>query len=358
MNRIDCKTELEGEYNIKVIEGDRSVYESGWCRNTILAHGLQDLYTNSITSLTESLDVGTSTLYSGSAGYSLNGIVALPESSVFLNIPRSKHSIYNDKKKSTRVFYSYFASSVATVEHRLNEFAVKAVGGTRAFARNVFKGTVVVLPNQYIVFEYRLHVKRSFSFTSKLPFTSSSGHTFTVPCTGVCFNIPYNEVYRSDDELVLLNEPSDLPTFDVNWPAKRKFAVASRGFSTFRPSEIGRGLDNNTRAYSVSTVYANISAQPYGLYNQINTLLLSRNSNVQFSSDLPNSGFLGIKFKFPLALYNYENNFFDINGITTSVNENTLSPYNLYRPYRYYVTDFSKSNKLDICFVYSWRETN
>jgi hypothetical protein len=354
MNKIDCVSELRGEYNVKVVEENRAVYESGWCKNTILSGGLQNLYNKDISTLTGLLDLGKSSALPGSLGYSLNGVVTRADSSIFLNIPRSKHSIYSENvgasKNASRVFYSYFASSIATTEQNLTEFAIKSIDGSGAFARNVFNRVVKVQPNQYIVLEYRLKVNRQHSFTSSLPFKTSSGHTFTVPCSGVCFNIPYNEMYRPDNELVLLNDNTNLPTFNSNWPIAQNFAINNKTSSTFRPIEIGRSINNNTRTYSVSTVYHNVSARPYGLFNQINTFVLNRNSGVQFSNGLANGSFVGIRFKFPLALYNYANNFFDVNGITNEVIENTGYIY------RAYATSTSRYNKFDIGINYTWRE--
>lgn len=359
--KIDCISELKGEYNIKVLEGDTTVYESGWCQNTILSGGLQGLYNQSITSLTGVLDLGTSTLRPGVAGYNLAGIISKPASSIFLNIPRSKHSIYTEKdtqnNNTVRVFYSYFASGVADTAQSFNEFAIKSENKIIAFARNTFKSAVTVQPNQYITMEYRMKVGRRYSFTSNLPFKTSGGQSFTVPCTGVAFNIPYNEMYRKDNELVLLNEATNLPAFGVQWPTTPKYAIRSRDFSIFTPTEIGYSLNNTTRSFTVSTVFSNISARSYGLFNSINTLLLTRSTKTQFEIGLPNSAFLGVKLKFPLALYNYENDFFDKDGISLDHN-----PYARCRPsnspYCYYGVIEARYNKFDIGINYTWREVS
>lgn len=359
MNKIDCVTELKGEYSVKVVEGDRAVYDSGWCKNTILSGGLQNLYNRDITTLTGVLDLGKSTASPGASGYGLKGIVTSPDSYTLLNIPRSKHSVYSENvgvnKNAARVFYSYFASNVATTEQNLNEFAIKSIDGAGAFARNVFNRTINLRPNQYVVLEYRLKVNRHYNFTSNLPFKTSTGHSFTVPCSGTCYNIPYNEMYRNDNELILINESSNLPVFNTKWPAAQNFAINNKEFSTFKPTEVGRSLNNITRTFSVSTVYYNISSRSIGLYNQINTLLLSRNTKIQFNNGLVNDAFAGVKLKFPLALYNYANNFFDIDGITPEVTQNTLS---LYNNYRVYVTTTSRYNKFDIGLNYTWREVS
>lgn len=360
--KIDCISELRGEYNISVLEGDRTVYESGWCQNTILSKGLENLYDKPILNLTGMLDLGNSDQYPGVEGYNLDGVVDPSDSTTFLNVPRSRHTIYTEKDAqgvgSTRVFYSYFITNEADSPQTFAEFAIKSDKRT-AFARNTFKNKVTVQTNQYIVMEYRLRVRRSYSFTSKLPFETGSNQLFTIPCSGVCFNIPYNEMYRNDNELSLLAESSNLPPFGVKWPEFPTYGIRSRIFSTFKPTEIGYSLDNTTRSFTVSTIFANISAQPSGLYNRINTLLLSRSSDVQFDLSLPNSAFLGVKFKFPLALYNYENSSFDING-TISENIVIAKCYGD-GPYRCYPrkdAPISRYNKFDILINYTWREAN
>ena len=356
--KIDCISELTGEYNIKVVEGSNTIYESGWCRNTILSGGLQSLYNKGISSLTDRLDLGKSTSSPGISGYHLNGIISNPESSTFLNIPRSNHSIYTEKDtkgdSSVRVFYSYFASNVADTAQSFSEFAIRQSNNKNAFARNTFKTTVYIKPEQYIVMEYRMKVRRSYAFSYKLPFITSTGQSFTVPCSGVCFNIPYDEMYRNDNELILLDESSSLPAFGAKWPVLPIYAVRNRSFSTFKPTEIGYNLDKTTRTFTVSTVFSNISAQSFGLYNRINTLLLSRNSQQQFAIGLPNSAFVGIKLQFPLALFNYENNFFGISGISTEQN----SSVSVYQPYNYYNIVTARYNMFNIGINYTWREVS
>jgi hypothetical protein len=323
MNKIDCISELRGEYNIKVLEGDRVVYESGWRKNTILANGLSQLYSNDASVLTAVLDLGSSSSLPGTQGYDLQGVVTPASQSEFVNIPRSRHSVTTENL-STRVFYSYFSSRIATNNETVREFAIKSSATGAAFARNVFLAPILIESNQYIILEYRLKINRYHTFTTKLPFKTGSGHTFTVPITGVTYNIPYNEMYRKDNDLLLVKDKTPLPTFGTNWPATPNFAITNRLFSTFKPHEIGHGLDSNTRTYSVSTAYYNISARPYGLHNQINTLILSRKSDSVVSNELVNDKFVAMRVAFPLALYNYENNFFGVNGITTNEEEKTL----------------------------------
>lgn len=318
MNKIDCISELKGEYNIKVLDGGRVIYSSGWRKNTILASGLTQLYTQDPSTLTQILDLGSSSAKPGAQGYSLSGIITPAEYSDFLNIQRSRRAITNEGE-STRVFYSYFSTKVASDTLTLREFAVKSTITGRAFARNVLTVPVVVLPNQYIAFEYRLKIRRYHTFTTKVPFKTSSGHTFTVPITGATFNIPYNELYRNDNVLILLKNKEPLPEFGSSWPTLPEYAVRNKLFSTFRPKELGHGLDESTRTYSVSTVFSNISSKPVGLYNQINSFVLSRNTSRTYSTELTNNNFLAINVSFPLSLYNYENGIFNVDGPTNDI---------------------------------------
>lgn len=361
MNKIDCISELRGEYNIKVLENKRTVFSSGWCKNTILSGGLVNLYNNDISSLTNILDLGKSSSLPGSQGYGLKGVIQ-PADTPLLNIPRSRHSVFSESdgvvNNATRVFYSYFASDVSTTDQTLSEFAIRSSSNIGGFARNVFSRPVNVQRNQYIILEYILKVNRRHTLTTKLPFKTSAGHSFTVPITGVSFNIPYNEMYRNDNELILLKENTPLPAFGTNWPVSPNFAINNKAFSTFTSTEIGRGLNNTTRSYSVSTVFYNISAKPYGLFNQINTIALGRNSQITFNNGLVNDRFLAIRMSFPLSLYNYENNFFDINGITSEVVPNTTRPLHGVYDYRTYSTTSSRYNKLDLYFNYTWSEVS
>lgn len=360
--RIDCISDLRGEYNISVLEGDNTIYTSGWCQNTILSSGLQNLYNKTVTSLTGILDLGKSDALPGAEGFNLTGVIEPSDSFTFLNVARSRHTIYTEKNAqnagTVRVFYSYFITNVADSPQTFAEFAIKS-DKKNAFARNTFKSKIVVQENQYIVMEYRLRVRRNYSFTTKLSFDTGGNQTFSIPCSGTCFNIPYNEMYRNDNELILLSENTNLPEFGVKWPLIPTYAIRSRAFSTFKSKEIGYSLDNTTRSFTVSTIFSNISAQPNGLYNRINTFLLTRSSNVQFDIGLPNSAFMGIKFKFPLALYNYENDFFDVDGSTSeSIVIAKCYGESMYRCYPRPDAPKTRYNKFDIWFNYTWREVS
>lgn len=336
--KIDCAAELHGEYNIKVIENNNTIQESGWSKNTILSGGLVYLYNNPITALTQYLDLGKSNLFPGKSGYMLNEIVSIPDYAAFRNIPQRNTQAYNETS-TTRVFYSYFTSNPSPAKQVFNEFAIKPSPLSGAFARNVFTTPVTVLQDQYIIFEYRVRVQYNNTFTQNLRVFTNNNQTFTIPCTGFTYNIPYDELYRPDNELFLVTNKENIPIFGSMWPRPAKFAVLSRDYSRFLPTEIGYSIDNITKTFTVSTSYLNVSARPLGLHNNINTIILSRNTSKTFPQSLPNDKFFGVKFEFPLCLYNFITNSFDLSG---------ESSYN--------TSVMSRNNRMDLAFNYSWRE--
>jgi hypothetical protein len=341
MKRIDCITRLAGEYNIKIINNSTTVYESGWSKNTILSAGLAGLYDTDPADLIKVLDFGKNNALSGVAGFTLSGVLVLPDSVDFYNIPSGNTESYNISN-DTRVYYSYFSTKPSTITHTIQEFAIKPSLSASAFARNVFSAPLLIEANSYVIFEYRLKLNRSATFISNLPFSTHDGYTFTVPITTVALSIPYTEIYKKNNKLLLLENNESFFEFGKKWPEISKYALGSESYSMFPSTEIGRGVDTATRTFAVSTVFTNVSSELIGFYNNINTLVIMRDNSEQYDVEFPNSYFTATRLKFPLTLYNFSNDYFDIYGRSLTRSEE--------------IGNASRRNAFNLYYNYIWSE--
>jgi hypothetical protein len=335
--KIECKTELFGEYNIKVLEKTNTIFESGWCKNTILSGGLSALYDNDITNLIKYLHLGTSREKPGTEGYGLTNIIQRSE---LCNIESSDIQTYAENI-SSRVYYSYFVTDPlpsARSSINLNEFGVGSKSDGDCFSRNVFLTSVEIEPGQYIVFEYRVKLNRYSAISNDLTFYTKDT-SFIIPISSVSYSFPYSEVYRKDNQLMLLRNDEPLPQFGEKWPRISDYSIVNRNYSTFNATELSSSINHDTKTVTVSTAFYNVAATPIGLYNEINTLLLTRNISSFYPYEFNQEGFLATKLQFPLCLYNFINDKFDIYGIGDTVTEVP-----------------SRNNKLDFYVNYSWCE--
>lgn len=314
MNKIDYVSKLRGEYNVKVVREDGFIYETGWCKNTILSGGLASLYNTDPVNLIKYLDLGKSNQLPGTHGYGLTGILTPPDTASFYNILNNDIESYTSNI-SSRVYYANFVTVPSPIQHTVREFAVKSSPLSGAFARNVFNEPLVIDVNSYLIFEYRLRLDRYSVVNKNLKFNTSDGYTYSVPITTASLNIPYNEVYKTKNQLLLLRNTTAFTKFGDNWFNGPSYAVANRQYSLFDSTETGRGHDN-TRSYTVSTVFANISSTPLGLFNEINTIAITRDTSQKYNSEFPYEIFTATRVGFPLALYNFATDYFDISGTT------------------------------------------
>lgn len=339
MNRhIEQLTELRGEYNLSVYSGEREIYNTGWCNNTILSGGLVNLYNSTVVSLINRLDFGNSTLLPGNLGYGLSGVIEI--------IPNLSNIIANNSNTfienlSTQVYYTRFQTQPLTAENILREFCVKST--STGFSRNVFNQEIVVEASQYIVFEYRLKACRRVNEISEIPFSTPTNSTFKIPVSSSIFNVPYLEVYKPGSLLILAENTEDLPiTYNIQWPSPIKFAVRNRAFSTFTSRELGKSIDHSTRSYTVSTAFIGISSAVTGVFNKINTLILTRPQDVYNTVVYPFDNFMATRLKFPLSLYRFPTQFFESSDI-----------YN-YAPL---ISVQGASNQIDLYYNFTWAET-
>ena len=315
MNRVDCTTKLTGEYNVKVMKGSDSIFETGWCSNTILSGGLVSLYNTHPLNLIQYLDLGKGSILPGTLGYGLTGVSTLADSAEFFNIINNNAEAYT-VDATTRVYYVNFVTKPSPINHLIQEFAVKASPAAGAFARNVFDAPIAIEKNTYIVFEYRLKLNRINTVTTNLPVNTNDGYTFNIPVSTSALSIPHNEVYKPGNKLLLLENTESFPQFNKGWQTNFKYAVGNEKYSTFSSVELGRGIDETTRSYTVSTAFINVSATPIGLYDNISTLMIMRNNDVRYEVEFPYDYIAATRVKFPFTLYNFTNDYFDINGTT------------------------------------------
>jgi hypothetical protein len=342
MNKIDYITKLKGEYNVKVVQENGFVYESGWCKNTILSGGLASLYNTNPVDLIKYLDLGKSNQLPGTAGYGLTGVLTLPDTASFYNILNNDTESYTSNL-SSRIYYANFVTAPSPIQHTIREFAVKSSPLSSAFARNVFSDPITVDINSYLIFEYRLKLDRYSISNSDLRFNTNDGYTYSVPVTTASLDIPYNEVYKTKNQLLLLRNTSAFSRFGDGWPESPSYAIANRQYSLFDSFETGRG-HTNTRAYTVSTVFANISSTPLGLFNEINTIAIVRDPGQKYNTEFPREIFTAMRVEFPLALYNFATDYFDISGTTFTRSVE--------------IGEKSTANAFNLCINYTWSEAN
>jgi len=341
-NKLDHITEIRGEYNLSVFHGIDKLYTTGWCTNTILSGGLVNLYNSNVIDLINRLDFGLSTSLPGTDGYGLSSVIS-PASGVLVNIqPNAQNTFIQDL--STQVYYSRFQTPLLTSNISLNEFCVKSQ--TTGFSRNVFIEPIFVERDQYIIFEYRLNACRSITYNSNIPFSTPSNRTFNIPVSSVIFNVPYPEIYRPGSQLILLQNTETLPNqYNILWPDQQVYSVVNEAFSTFKSTEIGRGINNDTKSYTVSTAFYNVSAAPVGIFNQISTILLQRPTGNYNNIVYPFNSFVATRLKFPLTLYKYPSEFFQsfdstyYSGSTSLIKEDGIY------------------NAFDLFYNFTWRET-
>ena len=342
MNKIDCITKLKGEYKIKLIKDDALIFETDWSKNTILSAGLASLYNTDPTDLIKYLDLGKSNTLPGTAGYGLTGIITPPDTASFYNVLNNDIESYTSNV-SSRVYYANFVTLPSPITHTIREFAIKASPLSGAFARNVFKEPIIVDANSYLIFEYRLKLSRYNNLTTNLKFNTGDGYTYTVPVTTSALNIPYNEVYKTNNQLLLLRNNTPFTEFGSNWPKSPSYAVGNKQYSLFDSVELGRS-HSNTRSYTVSTAFINISSKPIGLFNEINTLVITRDMSKNYGAEFPYEFITATRLEFPLSLYNFVTDYFDISGttFTRSVEIGKDSNYNAF----------------NFFFNYTWSEAN
>lgn len=335
---VEQITELKGEYNLFVYSNTQEIYNTGWCSNTILSGGLVNLYNSTVINLINRLDFGQSSQLPGSLGYGLSGVIDV--NPILSNIVVNTNNTFIENL-STQVYYSRFQTQPLSAETTLREFCIRST--TEGFSRNVFDQEVVVEAGQYIIFEYRLKACRRVKEHSNIPFSTPSNTTFNIPTSSSVFNIPYPEVYKPGSVLILTENTEDLPkTYNIQWPNPIKFAVRNRIFSTFNSKELGRSIDHSTRSYTVSTAFVGVSSAVTGLYNKINTLLLSRPSDSYNTIIYPYDNFIATRLKFPLVLYRFPPQFFQSSDIYA------------YAPL---INELETSNRIDLYYNFTWAET-
>jgi hypothetical protein len=302
----NVKINLHGQYRYSIIENGAVIDSIPWCNNTILSSGLVDLYDKSIDSLLSYLDLGLSSEQPGASGYGLSGV---KENSVFVDIERDSIESYSDNN-ITRTFITSFTTSKSISSYTLKEFAIKRDKATPAFARNTFSESLVIGPDQYINFEYKLSLNWLNTSSRSLPVTgSSTSYTYKLPATSTNYNIPYYGVYSPNNYLLLLGDiynaddtiRVDLPVQGENYPVNFVWGIQQQAYSTYKPTEIYKGIDQTTKTYNVTTRYENISCPlNSGVFSNIQYALLLHNNDF----NIPANKFNITKFAYPLTIYN------------------------------------------------------
>jgi len=335
----NVKINLHGQYRYSIIENGAVINSIPWSNNTILSSGLVDLYDKSIDDLLVYLDLGLSSNQPGAAGYGLSGVIA---NSVFTDIERDSIESYNDNA-ITRTFITNFTTSKSISSYSLNEFAIKRAKDTPAFARNTFQESLVIEPDQYINFEYKLSLSWLNTSSHSLPVTgNNTSYTYNLPVTSTNYNIPYYSVYNPNNYLLLLGDiynddnsiSVDLPSQGENYPINFDWGIQQGSYSTFKPIEIYNGINQATKTYNVTTRYENISCPlNSGIFSNIKYALLLYNNDFNIAANKFNI----TKFAYPLTVYNQS---LSCNGVTDVA------------------SGIPRYNNLSIDYNYSWTECN
>jgi hypothetical protein len=298
MNKLDFNIGLVGEYKVKITNNNTIKFESDWCRNTILSGGLVSLYNNNITDLLGYVDFGTSTNLVGSLGYKLSGIIIPQPDSNFINVQRITANTSYDSL-STVIHYNVYSTIPAAADLELNEFSIKGGINSSAFARNVFAEPILLSKDDSLEFIYRLKLNWKTNSKTSLQFNTIDNYTYYVPITSQVYQVPYNDrTYKAGSKLILCKNNESLPQFGRNYPNPVVYGIINKGYSTFNSTELGGSINHNTQTYTVSTAFYNISSTPFGIYKDINSLLLTRDNTVDKGSK-----FFISRLKFPLVLY-------------------------------------------------------
>jgi hypothetical protein len=300
MNKLDFNIGLVGEYKVKITNNNTIKFESDWSRNTILSGGLVSLYNNNITDLLGYVDFGTSTDLKGSLGYKLSGIITPQSDSNFINVPRiTANTSTSYDSLSTVIHYNVYSAIPAATDLEINEFSVKSGINSSAFARNVFAEPILLSKNDSLEFIYRLKLNWNTNSKTSLQFNTIDNYTYYVPITSQVYQVPYaDRTYKTGSKLILSKNNESLPRFGRNYPNPVVYGIINKGYSTFNSTELGGSINHNTRTYTVSTAFYNISSTPIGIFKDINSLLLTRDDTVDKGSK-----FFISRLKFPLVLY-------------------------------------------------------
>jgi hypothetical protein len=306
-NSIDINAKLNGQYRFSILRNGNSIYTSQWQNNTILSGGLVDLYTYDIPDVLNYLDLGSSSLSGGSAGYCLSGVIT---PTVFTNIQRDNIDIYTEGL-SSKVYYVTFTSLPALSNLQINEFAIKR-DHNNGFARNIF--SVYITKDDIINFEYKLSVTWKSTAASVVSLTgNNTDYSFNIPAVSTTYNIPYDRVYYNNNYLHLLGntykyinsvytQDDTLPAMGDLYPIYYEWGISNdEGVSSYSPKEIYNGIDHTTRSYTVTTLYNNIScATNSGIFSNIKSALLVKDGN----TEVPIYSFHLDRFAYPLTVYN------------------------------------------------------
>jgi len=347
MNKLNFNIGLLGEYKVKITNKNTVKYESAWCKNTILSGGLASLYNNNITDLLTYVDFGTSTDLKGSLGYQLSGVITPQLDSNFLNVQRSTTNT-SYENLSTVIHYNVYNTSQATTDLELNEFSIKRDINSSSFARNVFTDPILISKDDSLEFTYRLKLNWNTNSKTSLQFNTLDNYTYYVPITSQVYQVPYNDrTYKSGSTLILCKNNESLPQFGRNYPDPIIYGIINKSYSTFNSTELGNSINHNTRTYTVSTAFYNISSTPLGIYKDINSLILTRDNTIDRTSK-----FFISRLKFPLVLYRTP-----INAVSSlKINCECCESSDIYSGNTSYIGVSSLINFFNYYINYSWSE--
>lgn len=187
MSKVDCNIGLCGEFRLTVLENKTVVHDTGWCKNTILAGGLEYLASDTLLNCMKYLDFGTSILNPGD--YDLTGAIT-PCGNIELTDINSNNTQYFPLNKSVQVYYSTFSSLPITFQPEIiNEYCIKTINGT-GFSRAILPAPVIVDIGQSVNFEYRVSVDFFNEHKTNVEFITQDGTSFYIPVTSKVFNMP------------------------------------------------------------------------------------------------------------------------------------------------------------------------
>ena len=336
-NTLNCTVDLKGTYNVKIIRNNEIAYNSDWCNNTILSGGLMALYNTDVPDFINYLDLGVSGSLGGSAGYYLNGILAAPPLSSFINILCDNKESYIEGL-SSKVYKATFSTISASQDISLQEFAIKPALSSNAFARNTFGSAIDVLMGDILEFTYKIKLNWYNTTASTAKINTGDGYTYSIPLTTYTYNIPvYDRPYYNKNYLVLTTNNDPITAIGAPWPVQLKVGISTPSKSSFPPTEIGYSINHSTKSVTVSTVYTGVQSNVTGIYRDISTFLIIPDNSLELDHR-----FTATRFAVPFVFYNISNLYYNLTGISND----TTSPF---------AGTFLR-NRYNFNYNYTWRE--
>ena len=93
---------------------------------------------------------------------------------------------------------------------------------------------------------------------------------YFIPSTSSTYQIPYDRTFYPNNKLLLIKDTRAIPSFGQTFITGAKLGILNNSsYSSYSPTIYGESIDHNTKTYTVSTVYNNVSAVPEGIFKDI-----------------------------------------------------------------------------------------